>query len=504
MAYEKTKKISNVEDLPFNAQAEQAVIGSAMLSRDALYSVLSSLKEEDFFLAKNQIIYRAMKNINAKKIEVDVLTMTEELMNMKELENVGGVDYLRTCTDSMVALSSLDFYIGIVSDQSCLRSLLLAVRGIDERYKTEEIDNIGNFIVESEEKIKNATEKQRISSFKKIDEVTEKVALDINAVHSDNECTGLTTGYKSIDSLTAGFQKGEVTILAARPSVGKTALALNFAFKAATLAHAPVAFFSLEMNSDLLVKRLIASASTISLKDINLGRVKASERQALNDAIKKVSNAPIYIDDSPGIKLMDIINKSRKLQAKLQAQQKELGLICIDYLGLINVSDSAKNPDARHEAVRKISAALKDLARELKVPILVLCQLSRDVEKRDNKKPMISDLRDSGSIEQDADVIMLLYREDYYKGYKNTASSNKKPKDMSVSERGELNKEISQQQLLEQMPGDASYVEVIVAKNRNGQTGSPHLFFYKAFGKFEMPPEEFERAMRNFQYDVND
>lgn len=504
MAYEKKKKTGPVQDLPYNEQAEQAVLGSAMLSRDALISVLSSLKESDFYLGKHQILYRAMLNIDAKKIPLDVLTMTEELMNMKELDNIGGVDYLRICTDSMVALSSLDFYINIVSDQSCLRSLLLAVRSIDERYKTEEIDNIGNFIIESEEQIKNATEKQRVSSFKKIDELTEKVQRDINTLHTENECTGLTTGYKSIDSLTAGFQKGEVTILAARPSVGKTALALNFAFKAATLAHVPVAFFSLEMNSDLLVKRLIAADSKIPLKDINLGKVKNSDRQALNDSLKKVGNAQIYIDDSPGIKLMDIIAKSRKLQAKLQAQQKELGLICIDYLGLIGVSENARNPDARHEAVRKISAALKDLARELKVPILVLCQLSRDVEKRDNKRPMISDLRDSGSIEQDADVIMLLYREDYYRGYKNSAAANKKPKDMSISERGEMNKEMGQQQLLETMPGDASYVEVIVAKNRNGQTGSPHLFFFKAFGKFETPPEDFERAIRNFQMDGND
>ena len=477
-------------DLPFNEHAEQAVIGSALLNRDALYTVIGSIVEEDFFLGKHQIIYRAISQLFARSIEVDTLTVTEELLNMKELENIGGVEYLQECCDSMVAFANLDYYISIVNDQSCLRKLLLTIRNIDKKYHTEEIENINDFILKSEELIKEATEKRRISQFKETKDVAPLVELQIkntNSAEIEDDVTGLNTGFTGINRQTQGFQRSNLIILAARPSVGKTALALNFAYRVATRAKKPVAVFSLEMSSELLVRRLIASESSIPLKTLATGKLNGEQRMHLADAVKRVGNAPIYIDDTPGNKLMDIIAKSRKLQAKIP----DLSLIVVDYLGLVETSGNSK--DSRQEEVRKISLALKQLALELKVPILALSQLSRSVEK-DKRKPQLSDLRDSGSIEQDADVVMLMHREDYNKD--KSEGAGKKLKDLTDEERKKLSYGQQQQMLAEQMPGDASYVEVNIAKNRNGQVGPVSLFFYKAFGRFDDPPKEWESQMK--------
>ncbi len=486
------KKVRN--DLPHNSDAERAVLGSALLSKEALYQVLAELEEVEFYEGKHQIIYRVLAALQKKNIAVDVLTVTEELINIKELENIGGVNYLQECSDSMVALSSLEFYIHIVRDQSVLRNMLLAIRHIDNQYRTEEIEDVDAFIASSEEIIKSATERRRVSTFKTASEVAKAVemALSTQQKYDEDNVTGLTTGYDNLNNLTQGFQKTELTIIAARPSVGKTALALNFAYKAATRKQVPVAIFSLEMASELLVRRLVAAASNVSLTKISSGVLNGQERAKVASAIKEVSSAPIYIDDSPGIKLMDIIAKSRQLQS----QHPDLGLIVVDYLGLIQTGTSSRGNDSRQEEVRKISLALKGLARDLKVPVIVLSQLSRDVEKRDTKRPMLSDLRDSGSIEQDADVVMLLYREDYYKNTRKDPG-NKKGGRLSDSEKFELAKAAQEKQRGEEMPGDASYIEINVAKNRNGQTGVCGLFFYKAFGRFDSPSPEWEEQMRN-------
>lgn len=484
--------------VPYNPQAERACLGSAFLSRDCLFTVLSELNEEDFYEARNQILYHVIKTLTAQKVNVDVLTVTEELVNIKKLEEVGGVEYLKECSDSMVALSSLDFYISIVRDQSTLRHMLLAIRDIDHKYLNSEIENVNDFITQSEVSFKEATEKRRVSTFKTIEEVAKNVQMLINSQQSAGEdgVTGLTTGYSNVNKYTAGFQKGELTIIAARPSVGKTALALNFAYKAATLGNVPVAIFSLEMSSELLVKRLVASASSVPLDRINTGNINSRERAELASAIREVSGVPIFIDDSADIHLMDIIAKSRQLQAKYPS----LGLIVVDYLGLVTIGDkNNKSIDSRQEEVRKISLALKALARDLKVPVVAVSQLSREVDKRDNKRPMLSDLRDSGAIEQDADVVMLLFREDYYQQFKKEASrtGNKKLKDLSASQKFEEAKTLQLKQMNESMPGNASYVELNVAKNRNGQTGVAGLFFFKSYGRFEAPSPGWEEQMRN-------
>lgn len=487
----------NSRELPYNAQAEQAVLGSALLSRECLYTVFSRLNEEDFFVGKHQLIYRAIKNLFDKQTPVDVLTATEELMNMKELETIGGVEYLQQCADAMVALSSIDYYINIVNDQAVLRRLIQTCRDIDAAYLSEEITDVNEFIANSETTLKDAVEKRRVAEFKKAKDVAEEVKLNIETpqeVKTDG-VSGLTTGFDRLNKITQGFHPGDMIIVAARPSVGKTALALNFAYRAAKRTNKPIAIFSLEMPAEALIKRLIGVESAVSLTKITTGNLVGVDRAKVANAIYKIGSLPIYIDDSPNGKLMDIIAKSRKLQAN----EPELGMIIVDYLGLVTTGSTSKGSDSRQEEVRKTSLALKALARELQVPIIVVSQLSRDVEKRgENKRPILSDLRDSGSIEQDADVVMLLYREDYYKNSKapNNNAGNKKMSNLSGSERFEMVKEQKEKITGEPMGGDVSYVEVNVAKNRNGQTGNAYLFFYKSFGSFDEPTEEWLKQMR--------
>ena len=491
-------------ELPHNEQAEQAVLGSALLSKECLFTVFSSLNEEDFYIGKHQLIYRAIKNLFDKESAVDVLTVTEELMNMKELETIGGVEYLQQCSDAMVAISSIDYYVNIVNDQAVLRRLIQSCRDIDYKFLNDEIDDINGFIADSENLLKNATEKRRVSEFKRVQQVAESVKMSIETPKETKTdgVNGLTTGFDSLNKITQGFHAGDMIIVVARPSVGKTALALNFAYRAANRTDKPVAIFSLEMPAEQLVTRLIGAESSVSLSKITTSNLNGVDRAKVASAISKIGSLPLWIDDSPNGKLMDIIAKSRKLQASCP----DLGLIIIDYLGLVS-SGNNKNSDSRQEEVRKASLALKALARELKVPVIVVSQLSRSVEQRgENKRPILSDLRDSGSIEQDADVVMLLYREDYYKDSKapNSGAGDKKMKNLTGSERFEMVKEQKEKITGESMVGDVSFVEVNVDKNRNGQTGKSYLFFYKSFGRFDEPSEEWLKQMREINQDSID
>ena len=234
-------------DLPFNEQAEQAVLGSALLSRECLFNVLSTLNEDDFYLGKHQLLYRAIRNLFDKESVVDVLTVTEELMNMKELEHIGGVEYLQQCSDSMVALSSIEYYINIVNDQAVLRRLVQSCRDIDNKFLNEDIPDVNDFILESEATLKLATERRRVSDFQQASQVADRVKMSIETPKETKTdgVNGLTTGFDSLNKITQGFHAGDMIVVAARPSVGKTALALNFAYKAANRTNKPVAIFSL-------------------------------------------------------------------------------------------------------------------------------------------------------------------------------------------------------------------------------------------------------------------
>ena len=288
-------------DLPYNEKAEQAVLGSALLSRECLFSVLSSLAEDDFFLGKHQLIYRAIKNLFDKDFVVDVLTVAEELENMKELDNIGGPEYLATCSDSMVALSSVDYYINIVNDQAVLRRLIQSCRDIDHHFLNDEITDVNGFILDSEALLKDACEKRRVSDFRKAGQVAEAVKMSIETpkeIKTDG-VNGLTTGFDSINKITQGFHAGDMIIVAARPSVGKTALALNFAYRAANRTNKPVAIFSLEMPAEQLVTRLVGTESSVSLSKITTGNLVGVDRAKVANAIYKIGSLPIYIDDSP-------------------------------------------------------------------------------------------------------------------------------------------------------------------------------------------------------------
>ena len=474
-------------DLPFNADAEKAVLGSALISKKASFIVLSRLKEEDFYLGKHQIIYHALNNIiNNKQMTADTVTMTEELINIKELENIGGVNYLKECSDAMVTLAALEFYINVVLDQSVLRSMLVTIRNIDNRYRSEDIQNINDFIIESENNFRNSISRRNIVDFISTSNMADQIKNDIIKRHANDEdsITGVTTGFNRLNRITQGFQNGEVTILAARPSVGKTALALNFAFKAATRSKVSVGIFSIEMKKETLFERLVAAESQVSLKKIKTGSMTDEDRVRVSNAINVVAQTNIYIDDTSQIPLPDLMAKARKLQAS----DPNLGLIMIDYIGLINVPMGRGSQDNRQEAVRQASGALKKLAKEMNIPIIVLCQVRREVEGRgENKRPELSDLRESGAIEQDADVVMMLYRSDYY----NQGEEPKKPRNGA-----EMTKYDRERELVAAMPKEksVSYLEVLVKKNRNGQTGNAPLFFYKDISKFDEPDDKFVEA----------
>ncbi len=479
--------------LPNNVNAEKAVLGAMLVSDEALNDGLGSLTEEEFFSGNrpNQIVFRAIKNVQARRTPVDVQTVTDELINLKELDNIGGVPYLLSLSDSVISLSNIEYYIKIIKDQAVLRNLLLTMNEITTKYETEEIDDPSDFVAIAEAQIAKVAENRRISSFLSTKEITKRVEEEMRtqAKASEDGVTGLTTGYTRLNQLTHGFQRGDMVILAARPSVGKTALAINLAFNASRKTDRTVAIFSLEMPAGALVKRLVATVSCVNLDQISTGHMSNKDKAAIAQALKEVGDTKLYIDDTPGIKLFDIIAKSRKLKSA----NPDLGLIVIDYIGLITTGN--KRIESRQIEVSEISRELKELARELLVPILVICQLSREVDKREGKRPMLSDLRESGSIEQDADQVFLMYRKDYYEQMGQQVGGGVRRKSPEEEKREAEQREA--QRKLDESTGvkDASLVELMVAKNRNGKTGVVPLLFFKGYGRFDNPTAEYESRL---------
>jgi len=473
--------------LPFNINAEKTVLGAMMVDEAALATCVAGLVKEDFYGGnkRHQIIFDAIRALVNKHIPVDVQTVTDELLNAKDLENAGGVDYLMELTQSVVSLSNMEFYIRILTDNRVLRELLTAIDGIRKDYDEEDIEDITGFIAKADAQIHEVTQKRRISNFVKAQDVANQVEMELKIVSRPGGLTGLDTGYQRLNDYTHGFQKGEMVILAARPSVGKTALALNIALQAARRSELPIAVFSLEMPATTLIKRLIATDSGVDLDHILKGTqfLKTAQRAALGQALKNVGSANLYIDDSAGIKLIDIMAKAKLLKARLG----DLGLVVVDYIGLITTGD--KRFENRQAEVSYISRQLKELARELKVPILVVSQLSRAVETREGKYPQLSDLRDSGSIEQDADVVLLIYRQAYY------SSTGGAAKGARVKDKRGDEEAAKQEELLKNLEGGANLVELSIAKNRNGKIGIINLLFFTSYGRFETPSDEFEKKL---------
>lgn len=427
---------------PQNLEAEQAVLGAILLEKDALFRVIEYLTPEDFYRSAHQRIYRAMQEVSESGEPVDLITITADLQNKKILEEVGGVSYLTDLANSVPTAANIEYYAKIVEEKAILRRLIKVATEIASTGYSES-EEISQIIGNAEKKIIELSQKRINDGFVPIKDILMETMDRIEHLHNKKGgITGIPSGFTDLDKMTSGFQKSDLIIIAARPSVGKTAFALNVAQNVAARAKETVAIFSLEMSAQQLVQRMIAAEGNIDGHKLRTGLMEENDWQKLTMAMSTLSEAPIYIDDTPGINVYDIRAKARRLKA-----EKGLGLILIDYLQLIHGRGKSDN---RQQEISEISRQLKGIARELEVPVIALSQLSRAVEQRQDKRPMLSDIRESGSIEQDADIVAFLYRDDYY------------------------NQESEKQNI----------IEIIIGKQRNGPVGKVELVFLKNFNKF--------------------
>ncbi|MBP5091058.1 MAG: replicative DNA helicase [Bacilli bacterium] len=479
------RKTTRTVELPSNVEAERACLGAAMVEVSALSIVMSSLDETTFSNVdpRNKLVFRAIRELAERKTTVDPATVHGELVSLKLDKEVGSPEYLLNLVDSVIDPDNVEHYVKIVRDQATLRELLLACKGIQEDYETTEIPDIGDFVMAANQRIATVADSRQVGDFKTAAQAAKELEIKLGEMQKPNSdgLTGITTGYKKLNLFTHGWQKEDMIIVAARPSVGKTALTMNLAFNAALYGKATVGFFSLEMNSTLIMQRLVASRACVSNDHIQTGMLTSAERIKVRDALREIASTKLYIDDTPNSMLGDITAKA----TKLKAAHPDLGLIVIDYLGRIRMAGGGRM-ESRQQEVSIISGALKTLARSLHVPVIVVSQLNRAVENSESKKPMLSNLRESGSVEQDADIVLLLYRSDYYSPDQLKKKSFGKGQDQP-EEKPEPKKETG--------PGDVSVMEISVAKNRNGKTGDLQLIFEKAFSRFSDPAPQFEEAM---------
>lgn len=441
---------------PQNIEAEQAVLGAIFLNTDALADAMEYVEADDFYRRAHQILFQAMVNLNNDGEAIDVLTVQNYLTTNNQLDDVGGVAYIAELATSVPTAANAGYYAKIVEGKSMLRRLISTATNIITQANNGD-DDVPSLLDSAERQIMDVSERRNRSGFREIKDVLNETLSDIDRLSQQSEdITGLPTGYREFDKMTAGLQPDNLIILAARPAVGKTAFALNIAQNVATSTDTSVAIFSLEMSAESLVNRMLCAEGSINANHLRIGQLDEGEWQNLIVAMGALSNTSIFIDDTPGIKMAEIRAKCRRL-----AKEKgNLGLVVIDYLQLIEGS----NKESRQQEVSEISRQLKKLAKELSVPILALSQLSRGVEQRQDKRPVLSDIRESGSIEQDADIVAFLYRDDYY-------------------ERGESKSEEDgdDQDSLNQ---DVGEVELIIEKNRAGARGTVKLLFIKSYNKF--------------------
>ncbi|MBO6286903.1 MAG: replicative DNA helicase [Bacilli bacterium] len=475
--------------LPSNVEAERVVLGSMLISPEAAELALSSLHPEDFSGVdpRNTLIFEAITKLNENDMPIDPQTVINMLVNLKYEKAAGGNEYIYELINGIINPDNVDYYINMVQEQSLLRELLLKTDEIQKNY-AKGVANIGEFIVHSNDEIAHIAQKRNVKGMRSAAEVALEVSSNLARTTADDRgMLGVSTGYRKLDQMTHGWQKGDMIVLAARPSVGKTALAMNFAFNAAYRDKCTVAFFSLEMAAPKVMERLIASRSYVSNDKIQTGRLNNHEKVKVAGAIKEISETKLFFDDTPNSRLGDLVAKAQKLKSS----HPDLGLIVIDYLGRIRYFDKADS-SARQQEVSYISGELKTLARNLNVPVIVLSQLNRNAENSDNKVPSLSNLRESGAIEQDADIVMLLYREDYYTTLGQTAKPGKWAKDKKPEGEQPPAPKPPMSDAEREKNGDLSEVKVNVAKNRNGQVGSLTLFFQKSFSRFDDPSPEYE------------
>lgn len=421
---------------PQNPEAEHSLLGSLLIDKDAIIRVADIVSNEDFYVTKNAKIFSAILGLYERREPIDVVTLSDALQKAKVLKEIGGSSYITELANSVPSSAHAAHYAKIVADKATLRRLIEAANTINN-LAYEETDALDSVLDEAEQNLFGVSQKHLKQNFTPISEVLTDSFERLDGLHKDKQTLrGVPTGYKSLDNLLAGLQKSDLIILAARPSMGKTSFALNIAQHVATKEGIPVGIFSLEMSKEQLIDRLLSAEAGIDSWKLRTGNLEDRDFEKINKAMGVLADAPIYIDDSPMANVMEMRTKARRLQS-----ENDLGLIVIDYLQLM--SGRNNGGDNRVQEISEISRGLKGLAREINVPVIALSQLSRSVEMRSPKIPQLSDLRESGSIEQDADVVMFIYREDYYE------------KD---SERKNI-------------------ADILIRKHRNGPTGEVELFF---------------------------
>ncbi|HFH7226982.1 TPA: replicative DNA helicase [Streptococcus agalactiae] len=441
-------EVSELRVQPQDLLAEQAVLGSIFISPEKLIMVREFISPDDFYKYSHKVIFRAMITLADRNDAIDAATVRNILDDQGDLQNIGGLGYIVELVNSVPTSANAEFYAKIVSEKAMLRDIISKLTDtVNMAYEGNDSDEI---IAIAEKALVDINEHSNRSGFRKISDVL-KVNYENLELRSQqtSDVTGLPTGFRDLDRITTGLHPDQLIILAARPAVGKTAFVLNIAQNVGTKQNRPVAIFSLEMGAESLVDRMLAAEGMVDSHSLRTGQLTDQDWNNVTIAQGALADAPIYIDDTPGIKITEIRARSRKLS---QEVDDGLGLIVIDYLQLI----SGTRPENRQQEVSEISRQLKILAKELKVPVIALSQLSRGVEQRQDKRPVLSDIRESGSIEQDADIVAFLYRDDYYR------------------REGEEAEEIVED----------NTVEVILEKNRAGARGTVKLMFQKEYNKF--------------------
>ena len=428
---------------PHDVEAEQAILGSMLIDKDAVINAIEVLKEEDFYREDNKTIYSAMLSLYARSEPIDIITVKSELTQIGKFESIGGLEYLASLPDKVPVVSNIENYIQIVEEKSILRKLIKASNEISQMgyEQTEETERIMDV---AEKKIFDIMQNRNTKGYTPIKEVLINAIDELEKLYNHKGgITGIATGFIDLDRITAGLHNSDLVLIAARPAMGKSAFALNIASHVAIREKIPVAVFSLEMSKEQLGSRILCSEAMVDSNKVRTGNIEEEDWIKLVSAVGPLSEADIFIDDTPGISISEIRAKCRKMKL-----EKNIGLIIIDYLQLIQ--GSGKKNASREQEISEISRSLKILAKELDVPVIALSQLSRAAEQRTDHKPMLSDLRESGAIEQDADIVMFIYREDYY----NPDTERK------------------------------NIAEIILAKHRAGATGTVELMWLGSYTKF--------------------
>ena len=430
-----------MRSLPHNLDAEQSVLGSMIIDKTAIAQVTEVLKADDFYRDSHKIIFSGIMDLFQRDIPIDMITLIEHLKSIDKLEGAGGISYITEISNSVPSIANLNSYIKIVDEKSMLRRLIKASNEIIEKSYggQDQVENVVDF---AQKKVFDIAEKRSSSDFESISSVLERGFLEIERLFNNKgEVTGVPTGFRDLDDKTSGFQKGDMVLIAARPSMGKTTFALNIAQHAALKSGKSVVIFSLEMSKEQLAYKLLCAEANVDMLKLRTGNLDDEDWENIARASGPLAASKIYIDDTAGVNIMEMRSKCRRIKI-----EHGIDLIMIDYLQLM----SGTGGESRQQEVSEISRSIKALAKEMQCPVVALSQLSRAPEQRADHRPMLSDLRESGSIEQDADVVMFLYRDEYY---------NKETEDKNMA-------------------------ECIIAKQRNGPVGTVKLAWLGQYSKF--------------------